>query len=139
MRDTSQPSRGRWADYIEDIVSGSKTGKKLAVAELARLVGVERQTASLWRSGKQIPTSYGIVAAVARVAGDDPRVAARAAGLESEAGGEADDDVTIREIMQSAASDETKAKLVEMVKRRRRRAEETLREDVRDLLSQEEA
>lgn len=126
MRDTSAPEPGPWADLVEGALKGTWTGQKLTVTELAARVGVARQTASLWRTGRQIPDTALVVAKVAQVAGVELDVALRAAGLdvaESESGPR-EDDAAIRLIQGWDTRDSVKRELISYLREKRARDEE---------------
>lgn len=125
MRDSDEPVRGTWAEYIRE------ARKRLRMAPTAfgiQVGDVRRQTVYAWEDGRSVPNKYEIIAAVARGLGDDVSVALRAAGVEAGTGADAarrrdEDEEALRSIRKAPVSPRVKAVLEGHLERMRTRHE----------------
>jgi transcriptional regulator with XRE-family HTH domain len=118
-----------WARLIADLVKkedGNQT-------QLARKLGVGRNTIGRWLSGSSINLTVDKIKLVATRAGIS-RGAAALAAVDAQEADAARDDQSIRDIEDSDFDDEYKQAMIDKIRRHRRDSENALRLDIEVML-----
>lgn len=147
MRHSEPINRETWAAYVSEVLATAKQ-RRTTVTAIAAHVQVDRSTLYKWAKGTQAPESLAYIRRFAEAAGDDLRIATRAAGV-----ADADeppppvDEPAIAIIRQSSLPDYLKAEYLdelanqsaEDMERRRRWAEKLLKATGRTGLNKPDA